>query len=222
MKMLFAAIHKLKNCIWQWRWFFTSVKKVIFLPRIKSNDGNGILFEGLQRQDFSAAMRIYMVLNNVQTVGLGFCFLYRFFGWRLCFVAKNASGNIIAVEFYYFNKRDIAEHTIHQGFRGVVPEYRRKGIATSLTAYAVKHFSKTKIQGISSRVSLSNEGSLRANLHIGFLPVEQYYDENMKEERYYMIVKLPPPVYTSDKLAIAANFEEYFVTQRGGIALCAA
>ena len=156
--ILFALIRKIKKFAWQILWVFRNFSQAIFLPKIKSHECDGLIFEGLEKTDFSRAMKIYKNLNNVKRISIEFLYLYRIFGNKLCFVAKNKKNEIIAVEFYYFNKRDIKEHTVHQSFRGVIPEYRRRGIATTLTSYVIEHFTTTKVQGISSRVSLSNEG----------------------------------------------------------------
>ena len=50
--------------------------------------------------------------------------------------------------------------------------------------------SSSFIQGISSRVSLNNKASLQSNLKLGFKPVEQYFDKQMNEERFYLIKKI--------------------------------
>ena len=99
------------------------------------------------------------------------------------------SHEVIGLEFYYFNKRDIKEHTIHQGFRGILPEFQGKGLGTALTQYAYDVFSKISLKGMSTRVSCNNLSSLISNKKIGFEPAEKYFDSSMDEERYYMICK---------------------------------
>lgn len=94
---------------------------------------------------------------------------------------------VVGCEFYYFNKRDIRDHTIHQGFRGILPEYQGKGFGTLLTSHAYTTYSDTWLKGISSRVSCNNMPSLISNQKIGFTPVEKYFDADMGEDRYYMI-----------------------------------
>jgi RimJ/RimL family protein N-acetyltransferase len=94
---------------------------------------------------------------------------------------------LIGTELYYFNQRDLQEKTIHQGFRGILPAWQGRGIGTLLTGYAISHFKNSKIDGISSRVSLNNLASLRSNMKLGFKPVEEYFDKDMCENRYYLV-----------------------------------
>jgi RimJ/RimL family protein N-acetyltransferase len=114
--------------------------------------------------------------------------VYLLISEKTVFIVKDIVINkIIGMELYYFNQQDIKEKTIHQGFRGILPEWQGKGIGTLLTNYAINHFKNSKLDGISSRVSLNNLASLRSNMKLGFRPIEKYFDKNMNEERYYLI-----------------------------------
>jgi hypothetical protein len=117
--------------------------------------------------------------------------LFLLCGRKLVFVLYDkVNKKILGTEFYYFNKRDRREFTIHQGFRGILPEFQGKGLGTALTQYAYTVFSKTSLQGMSTRVSCNNLPSLVSNKKIGFEPIEKYFDSEMNEERYYMICHL--------------------------------
>ena len=91
------------------------------------------------------------------------------------------------MHLFYMNPRDFKENTVHEGFIGVLPEYEGQGIATQMRKVAKQHFKQAGFSGISSRISKENLGSLHSAKKIGFEPVEEYFDNNMKEERYYLI-----------------------------------
>ena len=85
------------------------------------------------------------------------------------------------------NKRDVVEKTIHLGFVGVLSEWQGKRVATTIMTIATDHFNNSRLDGISSRVSLNNLPSLKLHANHGFKPVEKYFDNEMNEERYYLI-----------------------------------
>ena len=98
---------------------------------------------------------------------------------------------IIGFCFHYFNRLDLEEHTIHEGYIGLLPEYRGRGLGRELGKYALNHFAdKTKLHGVSSRVSLNNQASLTAHLKLGYKIREKYYDTDMREERVYLTCDL--------------------------------
>lgn len=116
--------------------------------------------------------------------------LYKTFGSKLLFVASDSKNNqIVGIDMFYFNPRDFNENTVHEGFIGVLPEYQGQGIATIMRQQAIKHFKKNGLAGISTRISNNNLGSLYSAEKLGFKPVEEYYDEAMGEERYYLVCK---------------------------------
>jgi RimJ/RimL family protein N-acetyltransferase len=143
---------------------------------------------GASIKELKEALCIYSFYNNQNKIGISHYIVYFFISRKMVFIVRDISVNhIIGIELYYFNQRDLWEKTIHQGFRGILPLWQGRGIGTSLTGYAVNHFKNNKIDGISSRVSLSNHASLRSNMKLGFRPVEEYFDEDMHENRYYLI-----------------------------------
>ena len=141
-------------------------------------------------QSLQTVEAVYSMLSDDMALSKRNRMLFMVCGRKLVFVLYDkVAEKIIGVEFYYFNKRDINENTIHQGFRGILPEYQGKGLGTALTQYAYDIFSKTSLKGMSTRVSCNNLSSLISNKKIGFEPVEKYFDSSMNEERYYMICK---------------------------------
>jgi RimJ/RimL family protein N-acetyltransferase len=150
-------------------------------------DGETVVY-GASIKDLKEALYIYSFYNNKNKIDISYYILYFFFSKRLVFIAKDIFMNkIIGVELYYFNRSDIEENTIHQGFRGILPVWQGKGMGTSLTNHAINHFKSSRLDGISSRVSLNNLASLRSNMKLGFRPIEEYFDKNMNENRYYLI-----------------------------------
>lgn len=114
-------------------------------------------------------------------------------GNKICFVVLDRLNNYrpIGYSFYYFNKRDILEKTIHRGYIGILPEYHGKGIGSQFDRIIIDHFARNSdLKGISSRVSINNIASYTMHIRSGFVPVERYFDTHLKEEREYMICDL--------------------------------
>jgi GNAT superfamily N-acetyltransferase len=146
-----------------------------------------IIIHGASIKELKEALHIYSFYNKSK-IGISHYIVYHLISQKMVFIVKDMSVNkIVGTELYYFNSRDMRENTIHQGFRGILPAWQRRGIGTLLTSHAIKHFKNNKIDGISSRVSLNNLASLRSNIRLGFRPVEEYFDTNMQESRYYLI-----------------------------------
>lgn len=91
---------------------------------------------------------------------------------------------------FYFNQRDFIDGTIHEGFIGVLPEAEGQGTGTRLREAAIAYFSANNIQGISTRISKNNLKSFRSAKKLGFKVSEEYFDENSKETRYYLVLSL--------------------------------
>lgn len=174
----------LQRCFFILRNIYASffLKKIIQVPFNEE-----IIIYGASRNELREALHIYSFFNK-DKIGLIKYIAYIFISEKVVFVAKDMFMNkIIGMELYYFNSQDIRENTIHQGFRGILSAWQGKGIGTSITGHAINHFKNSKIDGISSRVSLNNLASLRSNMKLGFRPVEEYFDKNMQEKRYYLI-----------------------------------
>lgn len=107
------------------------------------------------------------------------------------FVATdNKTNKVMGIDMFYFNPRDFNENTVHEGFIGVLSEYQGQGIATIMRKQAIKHFKENRLAGISTRISKNNLGSLYSAEKLGFKPVDEYYDEAMDEQRYYLVCNL--------------------------------
>lgn len=164
--------------------------KAVKIKPVKTYHNNGIKYSGLNKDKFKKFCDLYMQMHNGKGLDWPKLIIYYFFGKRFVFLAStDDKEEIIAFAMYYINFRDIADSTVHQGFTGVIPEYRGRKFATKIRTMAKAHFKKSGFKGISSRVSLSNTPSLKSNLNLGFKPVERYYDKSLNEERYYLICK---------------------------------
>lgn len=142
--------------------------------------------------------RLYHNLNGKRELGLALETLYCISGRKAMLVATpdtkyGSKGSVIAMNMYYRNDRDFRENTIHEGFIGVSAHFEGRGIATQMRNLAKNHFARAGLSGISTRISISNHASLRSAEKVGFGPVDSYWDEDMCEDRYYMICKLSPP-----------------------------
>ena len=153
----------------------------------------GITYRGVIKNELAEAEFLYRFFHE----GKGFSWdkkiIYRMFSEQMIIVAvneENYSQKFVGINVYYFNRRDILEGTVHEGFIGVLPEAGGRGIATNLGLHAKKHFADNGFKGLSSRVSLNNEASLISRKKIGYEPVEAYFDSVMNEDRYYMICEL--------------------------------
>jgi ribosomal protein S18 acetylase RimI-like enzyme len=143
---------------------------------------------GVSHSYLKECFAIYSYFNNDKRLNAAKRMIYFFISRKTIFYAKNrTTGQIVGIELYYFNRKDILEKTVHQGFSGVLPEWQGQGIGTMLRSHALNHFRANGFDGVSSRVSLNNLPSLKSNMKLGFKPVEKYFDQSMNEERYYLI-----------------------------------
>lgn len=144
---------------------------------------------GINGKSLNNAMKLFRSINGNANYDIFMLLLYKLVGVKIGFVIVNQQNEVIGVELYYFNKRDLKEGTVHQAFRGIHENYRGHGLGTGLTQSALEHFEKTRLQGVSSRVSLNNKASLISNLKLGFEIVEVYYEQRAesREQRAYLI-----------------------------------
>jgi GNAT superfamily N-acetyltransferase len=167
-----------------------NVYSSFFLKRIpETYIDKQIIVCGASIKELKESLYIYSFYNNKNKISVLYYILYLFVSKKLVFIVKDVfMKKIIGVELYYFNRRDLREKTIHQGFRGILPAWQGRGIGTLLTSYAVNHFKNSRrVDGISSRVSLDNLASLRSNMKLGFRPIEEYFDKNTNKNRYYLV-----------------------------------
>jgi GNAT superfamily N-acetyltransferase len=164
---------------------------IIYITRLRNiieTRTKEISISGTRRSQLSNVYEIYSFFNNHKQLGIEKRILFFFLSKKCIFIAKEiATNQIVGVEIYYKNNRDVIENTMHQGFRGVLPEWQGKKIGTMITNHAINHYKDNGLDGLSSRVSLNNLPSLTSNFNLGFRPIEKYFDRNMQEERYYLI-----------------------------------
>ncbi|MEX2671077.1 MAG: GNAT family N-acetyltransferase [Phycisphaeraceae bacterium] len=113
--------------------------------------------------------------------------LLKMLGRRLCLTAVDPkSGRVVAMGIYYFNERDRIERSVHAGYSMVSPDFRGCGIGTALRRRALEHFQQSGLQGMSSRITLSNVASWKVAQRNGFVVRDHYYDQAMQEQRAYL------------------------------------
>ena len=106
---------------------------------------------------------------------------------KLCFVIRKANGKTIAYRTFYFNEDDIRRGTVHDSFRYVVKEERRKGYGNLLVETTEQYFENhTSIKGFTSKVLESNIASAKSILKQGYRIIS--WDNNAEGERinYYL------------------------------------
>lgn len=149
-----------------------------------------LTFRGAGINDLDQLMPIYKKLNGKELSNSNIKLL-KYCSEKLVIIAEKKIGRrkkIVGMDLFYMNSRDFKESTVHEGFIGVLPEYERQGIATQMRKHAITHFNQAGFTGISTRISKNNIGSLRSAEKLGFKPIEEYYDEIMNEERYYLVL----------------------------------
>jgi RimJ/RimL family protein N-acetyltransferase len=156
------------------------------IPQVSFDENNIIC--GASRKELKEALDIYYVFNNNNRINISKYIVYLLASKKMVFIVKDMFMNkIVGIDLYYFNRQDIKENTIHEAFKGVLPAWQGKGIGVSITAHAINHFKNSRIDGISTRISLNNPASLQADMKLGFRPIEEYFDKDTYENRYYLI-----------------------------------
>jgi GNAT superfamily N-acetyltransferase len=184
---------KIKIKILHYFYFIKGWVLITKLPKTPSVTIDDITFKGYLPCNENGMKNIYLKLNNSKLTRSQLR-LYNRLGNRIMIIASRSGqdGCIqeIAMNMFYLNPRDFKESTIHEGFIGVLPEFEGKGIASQMRKVAINHFKQAGFAGISSRISKSNLASLRSAKKLGFKPVEEYFDDVMNEERYYLVCNL--------------------------------
>lgn len=158
---------------------------------IQVSESQGLILRGADVNDFERIEEIYKKLNGI---GLSPWYkrLLRCCPLKLIIILEEefqGRKHIIGIDLFYINSRDGKEKTVHEGFVGVMPEHEGRGIATKMRKHAIVHFSGTGSRGISTRISKNNHSSLRSAEKVGFQPVEEYFDPDLGEDRYYLICR---------------------------------
>ncbi len=185
---------KLKVLCGQLYWLLRNLSRTITLKNIESwvDKEQELIYKGL---DLKKINECSVLLSSLRSNKQGFNrvqkILYKIFSRKLVLIVLDKkTQKIVGLDQFYFNKRDCIEKTVHEGFIGVFPTYQGKGIATNMRLHMKKHFQKNGVKGLSSRISLNNKASLITAGKVGFQPVEKYYDQGLKEERYYLVCNL--------------------------------
>lgn len=160
------------------------------MPEFQKVEFDNLTIEPCRKEYLEEIFSLYKNLHNEKDLAKRNKLLLRLAGNKFCYVVK--SGNeIVGLGLYYFNKKDIMENTIHEGYTGFKKEYRGKGIGTIARKNALYHFSKVKsIMGVSSRIDLDNEASYRGNIKLGFEVRDKYFDTSLNKERVYLVCDL--------------------------------
>ena len=163
--------------------------KSLFIKGIKEISVNGVMYRVAKKNEFKKINEIYKYFHKGENISILKKFIYKYINSKLILIAvtnENGGENIVGMNMFYFNKRDIADKTIHEGFIGVLPKLNGLGIATNLRLFAIKYFKRNNINGISSRISADNIASLKSAEKINLLPVEKQIDEITNKEIYYL------------------------------------
>lgn len=137
---------------------------------------------------------LYKESHSGEELGVAKKTLLKLAGHKLCLVVRDKKTNqIVGYSLYYFNRRDIREATIHEGDISLHSDYRGKGIGTAQRLHVLRHFARCpSIKGLSSRIDLDNQASLRSGQKVGYKIKECYFDQSRGKERAYLICDLAP------------------------------
>lgn len=167
-----------------------NVTRFCLLKKIENSVVGQIRYRGASYSDITALGKVYRELNN-RSFSLSQRVLLRLCGncKKMVMVAESmdAKPRVLGMNLYYLNFRDVKEHTVHEGFIGVIPDAAGQGVASQMRTLAGEHFKNEAFYGISTRISKGNLGSLRSAEKLGFEPIEEYLDSETNEYRYYMI-----------------------------------
>lgn len=144
------------------------------------------------RWEYSAEVEgIYAALTGGKRLGVQTKAILRVIGSRLCMIARDEEKKeVVGVLIFYFNARDRREGTVHEAYIGLREPVRGAGLGSFMRRHALAHFARLGLAGASSRISVDNLPSLKANQKLGFIPVETYFDNARKEERHYLVCNL--------------------------------
>jgi len=110
-------------------------------------------------------------------------------GHKLCYLLRNENDSPIAFILFYFTKKDRKIKLIHLGTIAVDKNNRGCGLGNILLDKAITNLKRAEgLAGISSRVSLNNESSLRLHFKYNFITYENYHDIDHQEQRAYLIL----------------------------------
>ena len=182
-----------RNKIW---FLLRNIAAGFQVPKLNEMNHGVFTTRGLRRSELACFLEIYSELNAGAKLGLVRKIIYWLLGERLCVIVigsnsgTDANHEMLGFNMFYFNSRDFEEDTIHSGFIGTKTEARGLGVATAMQQHIFSNFAKTNLKGVSSRISVNNHSSMAVAKKVGLEPVEQYFDESMGEERFYLVCDL--------------------------------
>lgn len=186
-------MRKIKGLLSQLYWLLQNLWRVRVIKAIETyqDPQTGFRYQGLTTEYFQDFEQLKKELSQNRGLSRVQKLLYQYASNKLVLIVIDPQQNqLIGLNIFYFNKRDLKENSIHAGFIGVDPQYQGQKIASTMRKRIKHHFMQSSLKGISSRISLNNEGSLRSALKVGFKPIEKYYDNTLNEERYYLVCSL--------------------------------
>lgn len=171
--------------------YIRNVRKAKKIDEIKGEVKGEFIFRSYCISDEKSIAAIYEKLNNGEKYSLMQRILFNRIGHKFMFVVEKINplgrSEIVGMNMYYLNKRDLQENTIHEGFIGVLPEIAGQGVATNMRKMALNHFKIQSFSGISTRISSKNYASIASAKKIGFQTVEEYEEHTTCSQRLYMI-----------------------------------
>lgn len=170
--------------------YFKTKIKCKNISKINHYEINGFYYRGAEYKDLINLSRIYKELNNLDLSKTNKKLLKNCKNKLIVIVEEVTEEKVklVGMDMYYINKKDFKYNRMHEGFIGVLPHYEGKGLATNMRKIAIDHFKSNGFNGISTRISKNNKGSLLSAKKLGFKIVDEYYDENVNEERCYLIL----------------------------------
>lgn len=160
------------------------------LPPARPVRQQGLCIRPASRREVAQAFEIYATLlagTRPSTAVRAALRLLRNPCLLLALQETDEKQQLVGINFYYFNRRDITERTIHEGFIGVLPLHAGKGVATRMREVARTQFRRAALTGISTRIKQSNAASLSSALRTGFEIRERHPDVLSDDVDLYLV-----------------------------------
>ena len=190
---------------------FRNVLAAWKLPPFPTLILDGVTYRAATRADMPKIYECY-VAEHGKLPSIWARVALNLFPGRLIFVVTKPTDDGQGIIFlgyimFYFAERDLKENTIHDAFHYVAPEARGMGLGYTMKVYDAQHFDGTYLSGVSAKVSVSNIGVNKMIEKIaGHTYVENFFDEDMGEERSYVTFVNVPEAYQA-MLAAAETVE---------------
>ena len=181
---------RVRNILSQITLTYREMSVFFFKKDFKTRNFGNVVISSASFREINEIEKIYFRLNKKKFKFFQRLSLY-FNSRKRLLIARSTDtpSCIVALNFYYLNQRDLFEKTVHEGFIGVLEKYQGQGIASKLRKLAVDHFSSNGFDGISTRISETNLGSLKSARNLGFEIEERYFDQKLAEIRFYMVCR---------------------------------